>query len=194
MKVQSNLFRIGKPFLTVLILILFVSLTQAQNFTNFTSMSNSPAGSSGVSWILGGKVGMSIGSASGGSSVGLLIGPMGEVLFGKGMAVGTELNINTQSGTPIEWADYFKYYFNIPGSSIKPYANFGLSLWFVTGGPYFGIRFGGGANFKVANNLYIPADLQLGPVFVSQSNGFGQSTSTTVFYIAITSGIRYELP
>ena len=101
------------------------------------------------------------------------------------MAVGTEFNINKQGGTPIEWANQFKYYFDVPQSNIKPYADGGFNLFFITGGPYFGIRFGGGANFPIAPNLYIPADLQLGPVFASGS---------TVFYIAITSGIRYELP
>jgi len=146
---------------------------------------------------------MAIGSGFGGSTVGLAIGPMAEVLFNKNMAVGTELNINTFSGTPIEWANYFKYYFDVPGSTVKPYANGGLSLWFATDGPYFAIRFGGGANFKVANNLYIPADLQIGPIFYSTKtsefdyNTFqftSTSTTKTIFYIAITTGIRYELP
>ncbi len=136
------------------------------------------------SWIVGGRLGLSIASGGGGSSAGLQLGPMAEVKFNRNMAVGTEFNINTQSGTPIEWADYFKYYFDVPGSKIKPYINGGFSLWFYTGGPYFGIRFGGGANFPIAPKLYIPADLQLGPIFAS---------GTSVFYFAITSGIRYEL-
>lgn len=159
---------------------------------------------SSLKWVIGGRFGLSIASAGGGSAAGLQLGPMAELLFNKSMGVGTELNINTQSGTPIEWADYFKYYFDIPGNdNIKPYADAGINLWFVTGGPYFGIRFGGGASFKVAPHLYIPADLQLGPVFYSTPgvsyNYFGyptstSSTSNTIFYFAITSGIRYELP
>ncbi len=135
-------------------------------------------------WIFGGRFGISIASGGGGSAAGLQIGPMAEYKFNRNMGVGTEFNINTQSGTPIEWADYFKYYFDIPGSNVKPYANAGFSLWIFTGGPYFAIRFGGGANFKVAPKIYIPADLQLGPIFAS---------GTSVFYFAITSGIRYEL-
>ena len=161
---------------------------------------------SSLKWVIGGRFGLSIASAGGGSAAGLQLGPMAELLFNKSMGVGTELNINTQSGTPIEWADYFKYYFDIPGnSSIKPYADAGFNLWFFTGGPYFGIRFGGGVSFKIAPNLYIPADLQMGPVFISSSGGGGyydyfgnyyggSSSSSTVFYIAITSGIRYEIP
>ncbi len=154
---------------------------------------------SSLKWVVGGRFGLSIMSGYG-STAGLQIGPMGELLFNKNMGVGTELNINTQAGTPIEWADYFKYYFDVPDNpNIKPYADAGLDLWFFTGGPFFGIRFGGGVNFKVAPNLYIPADLQLGPYFYSTPSldvfGFNSpSTSKTIFYFAITSGIRYEIP
>ena len=192
-----------KTVLVVFLFLLSAVLTQAQSVSSFASMSSSPAAGSGTNWIIGGRIGMAIGSGFGGSTVGLAIGPMAEVLFNKNMAVGTELNINTFEGTPIEWADYFKYYFDIPGSTVKPYANAGLSLWFATDGPYFAVRFGGGANFKVANNLYIPADLQIGPIFYStKTAGFDpntfQATSTsttkTIFYIGITTGIRYELP
>ncbi len=142
-------------------------------------------------WIVGGRLGLSIGSGGGSTSAGLQLGPMGEVIFNKQLAIGSDFNINTQSGTPIEWSAYFKYYFDVRGSKIKPYANGGFGLWFLTGGPYFGIRFGGGAMFPVAKNLYIPADLQLGPVFISRNVGFGQSQTTTIFAIALTSGIRY---
>jgi hypothetical protein len=153
-----------------------------------------------LKWIVGGKFGLSVVSSGGGA--GLLIGPMGELLFNRNMGVGTELNINTQSGTPIEWADYFKYYFDLPANqNIKLYADAGFSLWFVSGGPYFGIRFGGGANFKVAPNIYIPADIQMGPVFYGSSTNYNNfygyyvnSGSSTVFYFAITTGIRYEIP
>jgi hypothetical protein len=129
------------------------------------------------------RMGLSITSGGGGSQAGFQIGPTAELIFSKVFALGTDLNINTQTGTPIEWADYFKYYFSIAGSNIHPYADGGLGLWFVTGGPYFGLRFGGGANIGVAKNISIPADLQLGPVFY---------TGNTVFYFAITTGVRYE--
>lgn len=153
-------------------------------------------------WMVGGRLGMSLYTVSSSipnyfyyyygsstttssTSAGLQIGPMGEVIFNKQMAIGTEFNINTQGGTPIQWASYFKYYFAIPGSTIKPYADAGFSLFFVTGGPYFGIHAGGGAMFEIGKNLYIPADIELGPVFL---------TGTTGFYLAVTSGIRYVIP
>jgi hypothetical protein len=151
-------------------------------------------------WIVGGRLGLSLFTVGGGTTynyyygsygttassmqAGLQIGPTAEVVFNKQFAVCTDLNINTQSGTPIEWANTFKMYFPVSGSKIKPYADFGFNLWFYTGGPYFGIRGGGGALFPIANHLYIAADLQIGPVF---------ATGTTPFYIAMTSGIRYEI-
>ena len=116
------------------------------------------------------------------TSAGLQIGPTAEVIFDKHYAVVTAFNINTQGGTPIEWQNTFKYYFTVQGSQIKPYADAGFSLIFVTGGPYFGIPFGGGALFPITKNIYIPADIQFGPVFL---------TGTTAFAIEATTGIRF---
>ena len=136
-----------------------------------------------VRWSVGGNMGLVISTSP--SSVDLGIGPMAEVLIGKGPAVGTEFNIITATGTPIEWANYFKYYFTVPGSKVKPFANAGFGLVFVTGGPYFDLRFGGGANFEVARNLYAAPELQLGPVF---------ATGNAYFIIVIRGGIRYMIP
>jgi hypothetical protein len=135
-----------------------------------------------VKWSIGGNTGLAISTSP--SSADFTIGPMAEVMFGKGLAVGTEFNIYTGTGTPVEWANYFKYYFSIAGSKVKPYANGGFGLVFATGGPYFDLRFGGGANFEIARNLYIAPELQLGPVFV---------TGNTNFNILIRGGIRYEV-
>jgi hypothetical protein len=152
------------------------------------------------SWIVGMRMGLGISSggpeattynyftgrfekAGGGTNAGFQFGPTGEFIFEKYFAIVMAFNINTTSGTPIEWQNQFKYYFDIPGSKIRPYADAGFGLVFVTGGPYFDIPFGGGAMFPVAKNLYIPADFQFGPIFVSGS---------TVFGISITTGIRYE--
>jgi hypothetical protein len=135
-----------------------------------------------LKWAVGGNMGMSIATSP--SSADFTFGPNAELLFGKGLAVGTEFNIFTAAGTPIEWANYFKYYFTVPGSKIKPYADGGFGLVFVTGGPYFDIRFGGGASFELARSLYISPDLQMGPVFV---------TGGANFLILIRGGIRYEI-
>lgn len=145
-----------------------------------------------VKWIVGGNMGLAIATGGGGSSTGFTFGPMAEILFNKNMAVGSEFDITTSTGTPISWVNYFKYYFTIPGSSIKPYADAGFGLVFVTGGPFVQIPFGGGASFPVAKKLYISAELQLGPEFYSVGTGF-YSASTTLFIIAIRSGIRYEI-
>ncbi len=133
-----------------------------------------------VNWNVGGEMGLSIYDGS----AGFHIGPMAEVVFGKGLCVGSEFNLNTQTGTPIEWANYFKYLISVSGSKVKPYVDGGLELFFYTGGPYFGIRFGGGAMIPIANKLYVAPDIQFGPVFV---------TGSTVFAVLIRGGIRYEI-
>ncbi|HKI78334.1 MAG TPA: hypothetical protein VKA26_07320 [Ignavibacteriaceae bacterium] len=136
--------------------------------------------SSGKNFVIGGRLGLSLYDGN----AGLQIGPTAAYYFNKNMGVSSDFNINTQAGTPIEWNGSFVYALDAPSPNIKPYLDAGMSLFFVTNGPYFGIRFGGGANFKIAPNIYIPADIQLGPVF---------ATGRTVFGFAITSGIRYSL-
>jgi hypothetical protein len=143
-------------------------------------------------WIVGGNMGMSITSGGGGSSTDFTFGPMAEVLFNKHIAIGSEFDITTATGTPITWANYFKYYFAIPGSGIRPYADAGFALVFATGGPYVFIPFGGGSMFPVAKNLYINADLTLGPEFFNPSGFSG--AGITLFIISIRAGIRYEIP
>lgn len=130
---------------------------------------------------IGGRGGFSVFS----STLGIQIGPTFDYKFQPGWLVGSEFNINTQGGTPVEWGNYVKYLMPSTMKDVQPYLDGGFGLWFVTGGPYFGLRAGGGAWFKIAPDMYVPADIQLGPVFSSGSN---------VFYFAITSGIRYVLP
>ncbi|MDH4069927.1 MAG: hypothetical protein OEV30_05845, partial [Ignavibacteria bacterium] len=144
-------------------------------------IAGSPDLSAQVRWMVGGKLGLSLVTGGGSTDAGLQIGPTGEVLLTRNIGLASEFTINTQAGTPIIWANYFKYYFDVQGSEIRPYADGGFFLDFVTGGPFFGIFFGGGAHFPVAPNLYIPADIQLGPIF----------TTPARFTMAFTSGIRY---
>jgi hypothetical protein len=163
-----------KRILTVfcLVAILIVGLTAS-------SHAQSPK------WMVGGNMLLSISTGGwGGASAGFTFGPMAEAVFSKQYAIGTEFNINTQAGTPIEWADYFKYYITVKGSAVKPYVDAGFNLMFVTGGPYFGLRFGGGVLFNVAKSIYIGPDLQLGPIF---------ATGSTIFFILIRGGFRYDV-
>jgi hypothetical protein len=157
----------------------------------------SPKTAGQVSWSLGGNTGISIYDGA----AGFHIGPMSEVIFGRNFAVGSEFDINTQGGTPIEWYAYGKYYFSIAGSKLRPFANFGLALYFYTGGPYFGIQGGGGVNIPIANKLYITPDIQLGPVFGTGGGDYFdyfygytvKGPSRTVFAVIIRAGIRYEI-
>lgn len=157
-----------KIVLLVLILLLLVSISgQAQTIT------------------IGGRFGFSSFSAGGGSSAGLQIGATGDYAIKHNILLGTDLNINTQNGTPLEWANFVKYLIDLPNDKMQPYIDGGFNLWAYTGGPYFGLRFGGGVYFPINSQISIPADIQFGPVFTS-----GSST----FYFAMTSGIRYTLP
>ncbi len=130
---------------------------------------------------IGGRGGISIFN----SSAGIQIGPTLDYQIQRNQLLGTQLTINSQSGTPVQWAGYFKYLIDVKASDVTPYVDGGINLWFVTGGPYFGLQFGGGAYFPIGNNLSVPADVEFGPIFSSGSN---------TFYFAITSGIRYTLP
>jgi hypothetical protein len=133
-----------------------------------------------------GKFGLSIFSGGGNSSTGLLFGgaldlPIGENLFAR-----PELNITTHGGTPIELGGGVKYYIPSAGSTTPYYVDGGLGLWFYSGGPYVGLDFTGGAIFPLSgSNLKIPAEIRIGPIFASGS---------TVFQIALTSGLRFSLP
>jgi hypothetical protein len=156
----------------------------------------STKGTAQPSWTVGGNMGISIYDGS----AGFHIGPMGEVAFSKSFSVGSEFDINTQSGTPIAWNAYGKYYFAIPGSKVQPYADFGMALYFYTGGPYFGLQFGGGANIPIASKLYISPEVQLGPVFGTGGGGYYDyygvyygGSSSTVFAVLIRAGIRYAI-
>jgi hypothetical protein len=161
----------GKTFLIIACAIGFIALLSSDSRAE-------------VKWAVGGKMGLSIATGGGSTDAGFMFGPTGEVLFSKNAAISTEFTIHTQAGTPVIWANYFKYYFDVQGSKIRPYADGGFLLGFYTGGPYFGLMFGGGALFPIAKNLYIPADIQLGPVF----------STPTRFVMMFTSGIRYEIP
>ena len=86
---------------------------------------SAPASAQGVRWLVGGNLGLSVGEGN----AGFHLGPMAEALFERKYAVGAELNINTQAGTPIELPIYFKYYFKIRGSTpADPISASGLAV------------------------------------------------------------------
>ncbi len=159
-------------------------------------------------WSFGGDMGLS--SLDG--SAGFHLMPMAEFLFTRNMGVGSEFSINTQYGTPMLWYSYFKYYFAIRGSGLRPYAHAGPVLALnVPNGPCFGILFGGGVNIPVARRLYLAPDILLGPVFgvgggtynlfmYGNYYGIGAYGATsytvpgvTVFVVSLRGGIRYEI-
>lgn len=158
-----------KGTLFICVMILLSSFT-----TNAQSMSRNKI-------VIGGRFGISVLDGT----AGLQLGPMGKYYLNTDMAIGSEFNINTQGGTPIEWNGSFFYNLESTRPNITPYLDGGMSLWFYSGGPDFALRFGGGVDFNIAPNMYIPADVQFGPVFGGGS---------TAFYFVISSGIRYTLP
>jgi hypothetical protein len=133
-----------------------------------------------------GKFGLSFLSGGGSSSTGVLFGGALDIPLNQGFYVRPELNITSNNDTPIEMAGEIKYLIPSPNLSPTLYLDGGLGIWFFTGGPYFGLDFGGGAIFPITgSNLEIPAEIRLGPIFASGS---------TVFQVALTSGIRFSLP
>lgn len=164
-------------------------------------------------WSLGGNTGFSLL----GGSAGLTFTPTAEFLFNRSMAAGSEFSINTQPGAPLIWHPYFKYYFDIRGSGLKPYANVGpVMLLNIPNAPYFGILVGGGMKIRIAPKVYFTPDTQLGPIFAVgagtypfayrpfywgyQTYGlgpvwFGQYSSAgeTILVFSIRGGIRYEI-
>jgi hypothetical protein len=153
------------------------------------------SGQAQLRWVVGGNTGLSLLDGT----AGFHIGPMAEAFFNKNMAVGSEISINTQSGTPVIWYNYFKYHFAIQGSKLKPYGDAGLLLNFMTGGPYFGLLFGGGVNIPMAPKLFISPELQMGPIFSVGGGTYSLGPysytveGSTLFAFIIRGGIRYEL-
>lgn len=160
-------------------IIIIISLTSSLSLSQ-----NNHAGEN--RFAVGGRIGLSVAGGAE-TSAGFQFGITGEYFFNQDfeMAAISEVNINSQTGTPIEWANSFKYFISINKADIKPYIDGGFGLWFYPGGPSFAIRFGGGTNFLATPKIYIPVDIQIGPVF---------ATGGSVFYFAVTSGIRYYLP
>lgn len=152
-------------------------------------------GQAQLRWVVGGNTGLSLLDGT----AGFHIGPMGEIILNKSMSAGSELSINTQGGTPVIWYNYFKYNFALQGTKLKPYGDAGLLLTFMTGGPYFGLLFGGGVAIPMAPKLSINPELQMGPIFSVGGGTYHvgpytfEAEGATLFAVIIRGGIRYEL-
>jgi hypothetical protein len=120
-----------------------------------------------------------------GSSSGILFGGGLDIPMDNKLYVRPELNITSHSGTPIELGGQLKYY--LPSETkTNLYIDGGMGIWFHSGGSSLGLDFGGGTIFPLhGSDLSIPAEIRLGPIFNSGS---------TTFQIAITSGIRFNIP
>ncbi|MBP1646932.1 MAG: hypothetical protein H6Q30_377 [Bacteroidetes bacterium] len=160
------------------------------------------------SWSIGANAGLSVVDGS----PGFHLTPVAEYLFNRSMGIGTEFSANTQFSAPVLWYPYFKYYFNVRGSKLRPYANLGPLLTFhLSSSPSFGILLGGGLNIPIVGNLYLAPDFVLGPVFnvgggtsamVLQGWYWGIHTAGlltrtypgyTIFVYTFRAGIRVEL-
>jgi hypothetical protein len=143
--------------------------------------------SSGTIWSqplkADGKFGLSFLTGNGSSSA-ILFGGAVDIPLDNKLFVRPELNITTHPGTPIEMAGEIKYF--LPSQTHPElYLDGGLGIWFYSGGTALGFDFGGGALFPIqGSSLVIPAEIRLGPIFQSGSS---------VFQIALTSGVRFSL-
>ncbi len=169
-------------------------------------MDTSPA--MAQNWSLGVNMGMSVVDGS----AGFQMTPVAEFLFNHRMAIGSEFSVNTQYSSPLFWYPYFKFYFSIAGSRVRPYANAGPVMTLrIQNAPRFGVLFGGGVNIPVAGNLYLTPDVQVGTLFNVGGGTYGFAwfenfygdpvyngifntiPGVNVFVWTVRGGLRYEL-
>ena len=145
----------------------------------FSSYSNSQK------MALDGKIGLSFFTGTG-SSTGLLLGGGLDIPFQDRSFIRPELNITTHSGTPLELGGKLKYILPTSPISTELYFTGGMGIWFYSGGSALGIDAGVGTLFPLSGtNLKIPAEIRSGPIFESGSS---------VFQIALTTGVRFNIP
>lgn len=131
----------------------------------------------------GGRVGLSLARADETTpKLGLQVGGLLEYVTASNFAFGTEVNLNTQEGLPIEWALQLKYYFETNIKGLKPYIGIGGDLWFFEGGPYAGGKVVAGMDMQLSRYFVIPLDFQVGQVFIGDD---------TANYFAGTTGVKF---
>jgi len=132
-----------------------------------------------------GKLGLSFLTGNG-SSTGLLIGGGLDFPFQERLYLRPELNITTHGGTPIELGGKVKYILPSSPMSTELYLTGGIGIWFYSGGSALGLDGGIGTLFPLSGtNLKIPVEIRLGPILES---------GNTVFQIALTTGVRMDIP
>ena len=166
--------------------------------------------SSGYSqrWSIGANMGLSVIDGT----AGFHFTPVAEFLFNHTMGIGSEFSANTQFVSPVLWYPYFRYYFSIRDSKLRPYANLGpLFALHLSSSPAFGILLGGGLNIPIAGKFYLAPDFVLGPVFgvggatipfILPGSYWGYNTwslgsynfpSRTIFVYSVRAGVRINL-
>ena len=128
-----------------------------------------------------GRLGLSV-FTRGGGSTGLLLGGALEFPFQPAFSFRPELNLATHNGTPIEIGAKLRHEIESSSSRQKFYVIGGAGAWFYSGGPGFGIDFGGGIVFPLeGDKRSVPVEIRLGPIFGSGGGSF---------QMALTVGIR----
>jgi hypothetical protein len=159
-------------------------------------------------WSVGANMGLSVMDGT----AGFHFTPVAEYLVNPAMGIGSEFSANTQYVSPVLWYPYFRYYFGISNSRLRPYANAGpLFALHLSSSPSFGILLGGGVNIPVTGKLSLAPDLVFGPVFgvggatypfILPGSYWGYNTwslgsfnipSRTIFVYSVRAAIRVEL-
>ena len=115
-------------------------------------------------------------------AVGVLVGAAGELPINRELALGVTLDLSTASSAPVEWTTTLRYRFRPAGEGWEPYAAGGIGLLFTGGGPYFGLKLGGGATVPVAPDLRAGVDVTAGPTF-ARSTAFSLSAAAVLLYV-----------
>jgi hypothetical protein len=128
------------------------------------------------------SAGVRAGFAAWDREAGLLFGARGELPIDRELALGVALDLSTQTGTPVEWSTVLRYRFGKPSEGWDPYASGGVGLLFTEGGPFFGIKLGGGATVPLARHVRAGVDVTAGPTF-TRSTAFSLSAAAVLLYV-----------
>jgi hypothetical protein len=115
-------------------------------------------------------------------STGVLFGAAGELPVDRALAVGLALDLSSGSGSPVEWTTTLRYRFTPLADGWDPYAAGGVALLFRSGGPFFGLKLGGGATMPISRHVRAGVDVTAGPTF-APSTAFSFSAAAVLLYV-----------